>query len=619
MPDAAPHLAFARVGQALLARSADPGAADGWLLGRFAETGDAEAFAGLVARHGPMVLAVCRRAAGDAHLADDAFQATFLILARRACDVRPREAVRAFLYGVAVRTARTAKARSDRRLRREAPVSSVPDRLVPERPDADPDALRILDEEIARLPDRLRVAVVLCELDGLSRKDAAARLGVPEGTVSSRLAAARKTLAARLRARGVTAPAAGLGLLFAQLARSGTVPPRLTEAAARLATTDAVPADVTELTREAFKTMFLSKLTAVATAVALLAGGLVAASFSNPAPIEKPPVPVALVPASRPAPVPKAQAPREGVLAVTSFNKEKPLELFKPDGTSIRVPAVGEANALWEPRLSPDGKRLAGVRLGPIPQDAGDWTPNHLFILDLDAKEGPTEPLLSDMGSPHLVWSRDGVKLYGSQIEPAKLKDPIENDKPPAFVSWVYDPATKTKTPLALPAGQAIQDISPDGKTLLTVTWVGRDIWAGQTHLVPLDTLKPRPLTEKSFKAMRFSPDGKWVLGLRLRPKDVDPAPGLFVVSVADGSERQVKLPAEVAGVYHACWSPDGKRIAYQWNEEIPQPPGTPVPAGDGPHKWYASRVTVADADGGNAKLVIRREYSESITGLDWR
>src|SRR5205814_2915917 len=131
--------------------TAEPGETDGRLLARFARTGDEPAFRELVGRLGPMVLAVCRRVSGDDHLADDAFQAAFLVLARRAADVRPPEAVRGWLYGVAVRTAREARAGSARRRTRERPVPVLPDvpAAVVEPPDAD--ALRALDEEVAAL------------------------------------------------------------------------------------------------------------------------------------------------------------------------------------------------------------------------------------------------------------------------------------------------------------------------------------------------------------------------------------------------------------------------------------------------------------------------------------
>lgn len=91
-----------------------------------------------------------------------------------------------------------------------------------------------------------------------------------------------------------------------------------------------------------------------------------------------------------------------------------------------------------------------------------------------------------------------------------------------------------------------------------------------------------------------------------------------FIVSAADGSATAIRVGDEVDAVYHACWSPDGKRIALMWHELIPQPPGIPIPA-VGVGRWAATRVTVCDSDGGNAKVIVRREWDLSITGLDWK
>ena len=173
------------------------------LLGRFARDRDPAAFEVLVWRHGGMVLGVCRRHLRDAHLAEDAFQATFLVLARQAATVRG-DTLAGFLHRVARRTAVRAAVRATRR--RETPLAAEP----AANPLPDAELAAVLDAEIDRLPDRLRQVVVLCYLDGRSTEDAAARLGVPRGTVLSRLHTARAKLAARLTRRGVTPPAVGL-------------------------------------------------------------------------------------------------------------------------------------------------------------------------------------------------------------------------------------------------------------------------------------------------------------------------------------------------------------------------------------------------------------------------
>jgi hypothetical protein len=237
-------------------------------------------------------------------------------------------------------------------------------------------------------------------------------------------------------------------------------------------------------------------------------------------------------------------------------------------------------------------------------------------VFDLGAKEGPKEPLMTDLRWPSVAWSPDGAKLYGSQVDPEKVAGPREDGKPPPLVSWTYDLGAKKKTPLALPTGHGVMDISPDGKTLLTVVHDPFDPPATRTYLVPLDTLKPRPLTGTAFKGMRFSPDGKSVLGNRSdKEGGKSVLVPLAVVSVADGSERLVPVPEGVGWAHHACWSPDGKRVAFHWLEEV-----TPAqaPAKGNPPKRLASRVTVADADGRNARTIVRRNDPE-VAGLDWK
>ncbi|MBX9583076.1 MAG: sigma-70 family RNA polymerase sigma factor, partial [Gemmataceae bacterium] len=181
---------------AAVLRLAADGPADRDLLARFAQDRDEDAFAELVRRHGPMVLAVARRVTGSPEDAEDAFQAAFLVLARRAGQVGRPDLLGNWLYGVAYRTA--LEARKARRRVKEQAVPDAPEPAAPDDPPAahDPaDLRRVIDEELAALPEKYRAAVVLCELQGLGRREAAARLGVPEGTLSSRLAHARKLLA----------------------------------------------------------------------------------------------------------------------------------------------------------------------------------------------------------------------------------------------------------------------------------------------------------------------------------------------------------------------------------------------------------------------------------------
>jgi RNA polymerase sigma factor (sigma-70 family) len=185
--------------------------ADNRLLDAFVAERSEPAFASLVERHGPMVLAVCSRVLRNHHDAEDAFQATFLILARRAGDVNPRGAVGAWLYGVAYRVAIKARALRSRRLVREQPLGDEP---VPAAESPEPGLAEAIDRALGSLPVAYRAAVVACDLEGLSRAEAAVRLGWKEGTLSGRLARARELLAHRLRRAGVTLPAGGLPMVI---------------------------------------------------------------------------------------------------------------------------------------------------------------------------------------------------------------------------------------------------------------------------------------------------------------------------------------------------------------------------------------------------------------------
>jgi RNA polymerase sigma factor (sigma-70 family) len=246
------------------------GLSDGQLLALFVKHRDGDAFAALLNRHSPMVMGVCRRILGNQQDAEDVFQATFLILARKADSVRAQGALAAWLYRVAYRTAVEARARIARRQAKEQQVNELPD------PAAEPEErqrelLALLDKEIDRLPDKYRVPVVLCELEGRSRKEVARLLSVPEGTLSWRLAQAKKRLAKKLSRQGL---AVSGGVLAAAMA-PGTASAFLRASTVKAAlTAGALPAEVLALTEGVMKAMLLSKLkiTACAAVLMLLAG-----------------------------------------------------------------------------------------------------------------------------------------------------------------------------------------------------------------------------------------------------------------------------------------------------------------------------------------------------------
>ena len=261
---------------------------DEQLLERFIELSDEssqDAFAILVRRHGPMVFGVCRRILRDTHAAEDAFQATFLVLARKASSVIPREKVANWLYGVAYRTAHEARVRAARRRAREEKVAR---RLRVQTIDesAHNELLAILDDELSSLPARYRGPIVLCELEGLSRQEAAERLGVPEGTVSSRLARAKARLRDRLARRGLTNPAGAVSFVAIREASASVLSDSLIESTALVATrvaagvsaTAVVSTSVVSLTEGVLKSMLLTKLKGIAfvigSSVAVVSGAV---------------------------------------------------------------------------------------------------------------------------------------------------------------------------------------------------------------------------------------------------------------------------------------------------------------------------------------------------------
>ncbi|HZU39007.1 MAG TPA: sigma-70 family RNA polymerase sigma factor, partial [Gemmataceae bacterium] len=252
--------------------SVGDGPADAQLLEAFLNQRDELAFEALVRRHGPMVLAVCRRVTGNAHDAEDAFQATFLVLARKAASLRSRQLLPGWLYRIAYRTALNTRAMTKKRRAKEQQAALQP------RPDPSDDAvpeelLARLDEALNRLPDRYRLPVVLCELQGHSRKQAAQLLGLPVGTVSWRLAHARKLLAQRLARYGTMLSAGAVTAVLSQSAASA-VPATLVRAATMQAlATGAIPVPIQALTEGVLKAMLLSKLKIVwAVALAAVVG-----------------------------------------------------------------------------------------------------------------------------------------------------------------------------------------------------------------------------------------------------------------------------------------------------------------------------------------------------------
>lgn len=193
------------------------------LLAAFVERRDQYAFSELVRLHGPLVYGVCRRVVGSHHDAQDAFQATFLVLSQKAASIKHRELLCSWLYRVAYQVSLRAKAMLHRQRARERSMEDI--QAIPaSQPSVWAELAPILDDELSRLSDKYRLPLLLCDLEGSTQKQAASELGLPEGTVSTRLIKARELLARQLNRRGLTLSAGTLAVLLAENTASASLP-----------------------------------------------------------------------------------------------------------------------------------------------------------------------------------------------------------------------------------------------------------------------------------------------------------------------------------------------------------------------------------------------------------
>ncbi len=350
---------------------------DGDLLDRFVSREDetrSAAFEVLVDRHGPMVLDVCRNVLRDDHEAEDAFQATFLILARHGRSIRQRGSVGSWLFGVATRVASRAKLDAARRRARERAFAQD----VAARPPSNShdDAKAALHDEIARLPEKYREPIVLCCLEGISYQAAAERLGCPVGTVSVRLMRARERLRARLVRRCEAVPSsAGIDVLNAGGDRQPVAPALIASVAqhaiglisGRLPGTGQLPSSITSLVQEVTMNMFVRQFVARAAASLILSALLVGSGVLGYQALGKGSHPATII----------AQPPREGSgpakaspedPSQTALNRALSVNNLRQLGLAIN--AFHGANGFLPPAAIRDpntGKPLLSWRVAVLP------------------------------------------------------------------------------------------------------------------------------------------------------------------------------------------------------------------------------------------------------------
>jgi len=519
---------------------------DGQLLERFAaRDGEAAelAFAELVERHGGMVSQVCRSVLRDDHEARDAFQATFLVLVNKAGSLWVVDSLAPWLHSVAHRVALRARSNLARRRRHERGRASEAAPIYQAgSPGEGAELGSALHEELGRLPERYRVPIVLCDLEGRSHEQAARHLGWPVGTVKSRQARGRDRLRDRLARRGfapasfalATSPAAR-----AEAARASAplIPPTAVMATASGAS-GMIPGRVARLTQEVLMTLTLGKLKS---ASILLAVALAAAST------------FAL--AGRASGVPpgpaRAVIGSKLVRALAFAPPEGPGKIYL-GGTRLRGglvaidPTTGAVNDLFDlcgvrSRVSPDRMRVAYEWQGAI------YTRDLIIggeprkVFDLEGAAFGTPP----------VWSADGTRLICS------LGRRDEKANAWRFKTVRFNADGTGLEVLNIPVEDGVHDWSADG---WVVTQSSREAKIGwQIYVMKTDGSESKRITEGGNPwPVRFSPDGRRVL---YSDGTSDERRGIWVVDRDGGNRRKIlAFPKEVS--HTGCWSPDGKKIA---------------------------------------------------------
>jgi RNA polymerase sigma factor (sigma-70 family) len=498
---------------------------DGGLLERFVTERDQAAFELLVRRHERMVWGVCRRLLANSHDAEDAFQAAFVVLVRKAGTVRKRESLGCWLHQVAYRVALRASARRARITGHEQQVLDPESALDPHNllnEVAWREVRPILDQELSRLPEKYRAPVVLCYLQGKSYEEAAQQLGCSKGTLSTRLTRARELLRGRLSRRGLSLTVGLLATALAQEAASGAVPVTLITSSVRNAAVLGIqaaalgsggPAPVASLAADVVHALFLTKLklaVAFVLAVSVIGAGagLVAQhTLAAKAGWEKQPAGPQSV-GQRPA-EPK---PRTAEQARTDFYGD-PL----PPGAVARLGTMRFRHGQQTPAaLSPDGKMLATATIFSLKL----WdVPTGKLLWQLGGKSGAMMRF-----SPNGKWLAVGGNLLDAASGQLILR----------FPGWGHTTAFS-------PDSTLFADGSRDGTIILWHTTTGKEVGRLKSDA-------------KRVSSCVFTPDGMqliaWCDGNRIYWWDVASAKLLRTVEVAIGNRQAWAL------------SPDGRTLA---------------------------------------------------------
>jgi RNA polymerase sigma factor (sigma-70 family) len=577
------------------------GLTDAELLQRFVAERDDVALTLLVRRHGPMIWAVCRRVLRDRHAAEDAFQATIVVLARRAGVIRKRHALASWLHGVAFRVAVRAKAQAATRRNHE--TRAVAMRRGEALDETTWEELRgILDEEIAALSERLRAPLVLCCLEGKTQAQAAVELRCPKSTLQARLMQARELLRQGLVRRGVAFSTATLATLLAEEPMRAALPPLLTLAAVRAATTGALSPSAARLVEGVLHALAASKIIKGTAMLVLLLGalaggaGLVVREANNAS---------AAIAERATGQEPRLQIQQKDdakvnataiivpAIIIEDGEKKAMLIAVNPETGEWRTISKGEARY---PRVGPDQETIVFLRGESVWNcDAkGFDNPGKLFAWEGYGQAGP-------------IWSADGKNLYYSTLQ-ATLANTVWRHE-----SWRCDPDGNNPIKLKIPASEALLDVSRAGKLCLTRSRLIPSLRTSDLNVMKLDGTETRRLSLPGWfnEDARFAPDGKSVAYCR----QDEIGYSVWVVNT-DGAGR--KKAFDEGGVYvgACCWHPDGRRLAVVVADLQPQPDGRQrIPIGLEEGHW---RIELMDADGQNRRKLPLKATVSNLGAPDW-
>ncbi|HZY86758.1 MAG TPA: sigma-70 family RNA polymerase sigma factor, partial [Gemmataceae bacterium] len=480
------------------------GATDGQLLERFAARRDEAAFEALVERHGPMVLAACRRVLHDRHEAEDVFQATFLVLARKAAALDRRPSVSSWLYTVAYRLALKARAGAARRQATTGPPRPGP-----------PDALAeltgrelcaILDEELHRLPEKYRAPLILCCLEGKTRDEAAGLLGWRPGALKGRLERGRELLRTRLARRGLTLSAGLLGTLLSQV--DAALPGGLAAATARAALRPTGAGPAAALADAGLRLVSASRLKA---GVALVLVLLTAAGAGL---------------AMRPKP--KAAATKTPV--VVRQDGGEPL----PDGALARLGGLRFRGDWDHLAFTPDGKAVAVQQVETLAL--------------LDVASGKVVRRFPRLGCGPVAFSPDGKLLAATVGNMVALLDVATGGK---RRDWIVG-----ATDLRLDTMESVGTLlfAPDGKTLLATCGLSHGRWRLRRWDIASGDGRGADDGDPGQQPFAYSADGKFLAVLDRG------GPAVRLLDAVWHNERlRVKLPSVPEAIAVA---PGGKLLA---------------------------------------------------------